>query len=381
MEYTSRVPLPSSREVNKLNRAFPIYASTLFSLLLLAVSPYASAQASVPNAGVGAVQPSAEPSIPSGAGRRVTIDVSVADSKELPIPGLTQKDFTLFNDKKPVQILSFQELGTEQTPARPDRVVIIVDAINLEFQYVSYARLQLEQFLRSNEGHLTQPTSIVFVTDDGVVDLAPATADGNALLTAFDKYQNGLRAIGRGGFYAAFDRFSMSVGNFIRIIDSASAQPGRKLLIWIGPGWPMLSGPNVMAPPPATERKIFQSIVHLSTEMRQDQVTLDSVSAGMPNANTYYYESFLKGVKSPNEANIGNLSEKVIAVQSGGVVIPPDFNLQGNIGKCIDMSSVVYRLSFDAPPADKPDQFHTLAIKIDRRGLKTYTNTGYYDQP
>ena len=117
------------------------------------------------------------------------------------------------------------------------------------------------------------------------------------------------------------------------------------------------------------------------TEMRQDQVTLDSVSTGMPNQTTYDYEAFLKGVKSPNEASAGNLAEKVIAVQSGGIVIPPDSNLQGNIGKCIDISSVVYRITFNAPAADKPGRYHTLAVKIDRRGVKAYTNTGYYDQP
>ena len=318
----------------------------------------------------------------SAAPNRVTIDVSVTDSKDSPIPGLTQKDFTLLDDKRPVPILSFQELGNEQTPARPDQVVIVVDAINLEFRYVSLARLQLQQLLRSNEGHLTQPTSIIFVTETGGVDLAPPTTDGNALLTAFDKYQSGLRPIGRAGaFYAALERFSISVQDFISIIDGASAQPGRKLLIWIGPGWPMLSGPNIIPPTPEQEQKMFQSIVHLSTEMRQNQVTLDSVSTGMPYAATYDYESFLKGVKSPRETNTGNLSEKVIALQSGGIVIPPDSNLQGNIGKCIDISSVVYRITFNAPPADKPDQYHALMVKIDRRGLKAYTNSGYYDQP
>lgn len=367
--------------MNTLSRHFSVLASVIFFLPLLAAPPRASAQVNLARTGVYPVSRLTSAPDTFAADTRVTIDVSVADFKDSPIPGLTQKDFTLLDDKKPVQILSFQELGNEQTPARPDQVVIIVDGINLDFRYVSYVRLQLQQLLRSNEGHLTQPTSIVFVTETGVADLAPPTTDGNALLTAFDKYQSGLRPIGRGSFYAALDRFSISVQDFINIVDGASAQPGRKLLIWIGPGWPMLSGPNIIPPPPEQERKLFQSIVHLSTEMRQDQVTLDSVSTGAPNLTTFDYEAFLKGVKSPHEANAGNLSEKVIAVQSGGIVISPDSNLQGNIGKCIDISSVVYRITFNAPPVDKPGQYHTLVVKIDRRGLKAYTNTGYYDQP
>lgn len=353
----------------------------LFALPLLAISPCASAQASPPRPAAAPAQPSTGSATLPGDSRRITINVSVADTKESPVPGLTQKDFSLFDNKKPVKILSFQALGNAQAPARPDELVLVVDAINLEFQYVSYARQELEKFLRSNEGRLTQPTVIYVVTDDGISVLGDPSTDGNAIADAFDKYRNGLRAIGRGSIYAAFDRFSMSVQKFMSIISDAASQPGRKLVIWIGPGWPMLGGPAVLEPPPRTQRQYFSAIVGLSTTMRQNQVTLDSVSAGMPNPYTYYYESWLKGVKSPNDANIANLSEKVIAAQSGGIVIPPDFGLGANIGKCIDLSSVVYRLSFDAPPTEKPDQYHALEVKIDRRGLKAYTNTGYYNQP
>jgi hypothetical protein len=172
----------------------------------------------------------------------------------------------------------------------------------------------------------------------------------------------------------------MSMQKFMNIVAYAAKLPGRKLLIWIGPGWPMLGGPAIVWPP-KTEREFFNTIVQMSAVMRQNNITLDSISAGIPGPQTFYYQSFLKGVKSPNDVDSANLDEKVMAVESGGIVIQPNFDLPGDIQKCIDTASVFYRVSFDAPPTEKPNQYHSLEVKIDKHGLKAYTNTGYYDQP
>ena len=39
-----------------------------------------------------------------------------------------------------------------------------------------------------------------------------------------------------------------------------------------------------------------------------------------------------------------------------------------------------YSVSFDPPPADGPNEYHKLEVRIDKPGLSARTNTGYYDQ-
>lgn len=363
-----------------LSRVYRIFGSTLFCLQILVCAHPAAAQANVPTA--GPVQPAAEPPIPSGANRRVSIDVAVADKKGMPVPGLAQQDFTLLDNKKPASILSFQAFGSAQTPARPDEVILVVDAVNLEFRYVAYARQALDTFFRQNEGHLAEPVSIFVTTDRGVSGLSTPSTDGNALAAAFDGFQNGLRMIGNAaGAWGASERFQLSLQMFMNVVQNTAKHPGRKLIIWIGPGWPLLDGPAFNSLSAREERQLFGAIVQISTALRQNHITLDSISAGFPNSFTFLYQSFLKGVKSPNQAVPSDLAEKVIAVQSGGIALPPRFDLPGDIQRCIDGASVFYRLSFDAPPAEKPDQYHSLEVKIDRANLKAFTSTGYYDQP
>jgi len=76
-----------------------------------------------------------------------------------------------------------------------------------------------------------------------------------------------------------------------------------------------------------------------------------------------------------------DLNLKVIATQTGGLVIPPDNDLASQIAKCAQDASAFYTLSFDPPPADKANEYHDLKVEIDQPGLTARTSTGYYNQP
>jgi len=364
-----------------LSQVYRNFCFLLVCLPLLLIAPPAAAQSTLPPSQSGSAPLPASSTAPSNSGR-LTIDVSVIDAKGAPVPGLTQSDFTLLDDRKPVPIASFQAFGGAQSPARPDEVAVVLDAVNLEFRYVGYARQQLDKFFRANEGRLSQPMSLFVTSDRGVTGLPQPTANGVAIADALDSAQIGLRFVGRSaGLYGADERFEMSLRMFMQIAQTLAQQPGRKLIVWIGPGWPLLNFVGLNAPSPQTAQQYFDAIVRISTVMRQNHITLDSISAGFPNALTFEYESFLKGVKSPDQANAGNLGEKVIAVESGGIVFAPEFDLPGDLQRCIDDASIFYRISFVPPPADKPDQYHSLEVRPARRGLKVLASTGYYGQP
>jgi VWFA-related protein len=260
---------------------------------------------------------------------------------------------------------------------------LLVDAVNTSFQSTGLERQQLEKFLRQDGGHLPIPISLVFLTDTSQGQV-PATRDGNALADALNAHQTGLRTLGNlGGAQADLNRFQVSLKGLERLISHLAAEPGRKLVVWLSPGWPLLSGPRVQVT--AKDQEVFfERVVHLSAALREARITLYSVNPlGVAEAGSFgafYYESFLKGVTSADKAQSGNLGLQVLATQSGGRVLTSSNDIPNSIASCLLDAQAFYTLSFDSPPADHPNEYHDLQIKIAKPGLTARTQTGYYAQ-
>lgn len=72
-----------------------------------------------------------------------------------------------------------------------------------------------------------------------------SSRDGNALIAELNEHESGLRTIRRSqGIYGASERVQLSLRALEQLTEYESARPGRKLVIWISPGWPLLSGPR-----------------------------------------------------------------------------------------------------------------------------------------
>jgi VWFA-related protein len=311
--------------------------------------------------------------------------VVVTDKSGMPIPGLEQQDFTLLDNKQPNKILSFDAIrGGAATADPPVEVILLVDEINSSFTAVSSAREQTEKFLKRNDGVLERPVSLVFLTDSGVASTS-SSRDGNALVTELHQNKNGLRIIGRiQGIYGAGDRVQLSLHALQQFADYESTRPGRKLVIWISPGWPLLSGPRIDLSS-KEEQGLFNLIVALSDALRQARITVYSIDPlGMSDTRglrALRYEEFVKAVKKPSQANIGNLGLQVIAEQSGGRVFNYNNDVAGETATAIADASAFYVLTFDGLPGDGPNEYHALTVKIDKPGLTARTRAGYYAQP
>jgi len=320
-------------------------------------------------------------------GRRITLDVVVSDKSGKPVPGLQQQDFTLLDDKQPQTILSFRagDLAMNETSKAADsslQAILLVDAVNTSFRSVGNERLALQKFLQKDEGRLLIPTSLVLFTDTSQA-LSAATLDGNTLLDTLNANQSGLRSIGRAqGFYGAQERLQLSLGTLETLASHLATQPGRKLLIWLSPGWPLLSGPNVQLSA-KNQEWLFRNVVGLSTELREARITLysvDPLGADDSMGQRFFYESFLKGVDSANNVQNGNLALQVLAAQSGGLVLNSSNDIASLIANCLPDAQAFYTLSFDSPRADHPNEYHSLQVKISKPGLTARTRTGYYAQ-
>jgi len=336
------------------------------------------APASAPAAPAAAAGDAANPA--SGAG--IHLDIVVTDHSGRPVSGLTASDFTVLDNNQPSRILSFHAYDASANPPEdPVQVVVLFDTVNTDFNEVSYTRQQVETYLRRNGGHLPQPVTLAWLTNDGVDPQGPPTQDGNALAAALDSAQSRLRTISRSaGAYGAIERMEISSRMLDGLLHEELRIPGRKLLIWAGPGWPLLDSNNIMLSYKG-QQSLFGQIVELSTLMREAQVNLYSISQGMPGSETFLYQSFLKGVKKASQANIPNLGLKVLAVQSGGLALPPSNDVASSLDTCVRDAGTYYSVSFEPRPADGPDEYHKLDVRLDKSGLIARTNTGYYDQP
>jgi VWFA-related protein len=214
-----------------------------------------------------------------------------------------------------------------------------------------------------------------------------ASRDGNAVLADLNQKQLGLRTIGKAqGFNGGLERMQLSVNTLRKLADFEATLPGRKLVVWISPGWPFLvSGLDRELTSQRQRQQFFTSIVALSDGLRRARITLFNIDPlGTMNAGTLGtsdYKQFIKPVKKAEQADNGNLALQVLATQSGGRVLNSSNDLEGEIATCVADASSFYVLTFEGLAGDGPNEYHALDIKIDKPGVTARTRSGYYAQP
>jgi VWFA-related protein len=312
------------------------------------------------------------------ATNRISLDVTVSSKNDASVGGLTANDFKVLDNKGPQTITSFREVDG---PGAMTQVILVMDAVNLPYERLSYERQQIAQFFSADDGHVMQPMTTAVLMDNGMHIQPNFTTDGNTLRSSLDGFTIGLRNITRSaGFYGGVERYQLSLKALHMLVDYVAPKPGRKLILWISPGWPLLSGPEVNLTT-AQRDSIFADIVALSAEMRDSHVRLDAVNpigTAENMSETIYYENFLKGVRSARDAQIGDLGLQVIALQSGGIVLNSSNDIVGMLKHCVEQTKTIYEISFDASPGERPNDFHQIQVQVTRPGLVAHANTGYY---
>ncbi len=338
------------------------------SIALLAAPPWASAQQ---------LQPSTSKPGLSASSDRIHLDVVVNTKDDRLVSNLRQQDFTILDNKSPRPITSFRVVTSAQEPVE---VIVLIDAVDTPYEMVSYARDQTERFLKANEGTLAHPTNIAILTDQGVQITSGFSTDGNAISEVLQHHVIALREITRASQWGANDRLTVCLKDLHQIVAYGSTLPGRKLLLYISPGWPLLSGPDVILDSRQLQQ-IFDSVVFFSSQLRQSKIALYDVnpfgfSESMLAAN--YYQTFLKGITKRSDAQYADLSLQVLAVQSGGLTITASTDIAANIQKCLNDANSWYEITFDPPPRDKPNEYHHLEVRLDQPGLIARSRDGYY---
>jgi hypothetical protein len=206
-----------------------------------------------------------------------------------------------------------------------------------------------------------------------------SSLDGNVLLASLDGANSELRMVGRSaGFWGAADRLNWSLNQLTQLTAYEANQPGRKVAFFISPGWPMLAWAGVEAS--EKQRKwAFNAIMGFTNSLREADMTLYSLDPfQLGRTDPFYYQTFLKPVTNQNKAEYGDLGLQVLAAHSGGLVEVTGMDILGELNTAMRDASACYRLTFEAPPADRRNEYHELRLQVDKPGAQVRTTAGYY---
>jgi VWFA-related protein len=325
-------------------------------------------------------QQSAPPGQP--AANKILLDVVVTPKSGPPVGDLTQQDFTLLDNKASQTITSFKAVPGR---AAPIEVLLVIDAVNVTAPTIARERVNIDKVLRAEGGRLAYRLAIAVFGDKGTQILGGGfSTDGNAIATQLDQTEIGLRDLGRSaGFNGATERWQLSLKTLAQLVAGLGQRPGRKLILWLSPGWPLLSGPTVDLDA-KLQTMMFGHIVNLSSQLREARVTLYSVdplgnSESVSRAS--FYQEFVKGVTKPSQIEAGDLGLPVIATQSGGLALNFNNDVAALLQQCIADAAPYYEISFVAAAAERPDEYHHLELMVAKPGLTARTRQGYYAQP
>ena len=328
---------------------------------------------------VPALAPAQQPA--GSSARTITFNVAVTTGDGHAVHGLKAQNFKLLDNKAEQAITSVKEVSMGQQPLH---AILVIDAVNVPYTRVAYERDQLDKYLKASGGTLAQPTTIAILMDKGAQISKGFTTDGTALRAAFDQAEIGLRSIRRDtGIWGADERVQISLNALQQLIAYSGTLPGRKAVVWISPGWPLLSGARINLDD-KQQKRIFADVVSYSRQMQAANVTLYDVNPLGPEENldrADYYQSFLKGVSKPSDTELADLSLQVLAAQSGGIVSTSDSDVAGNLAKDLVDASSWYEITEKAVPAERPDEYHHVQVSVDQPGMKVRTRDGYYAQP
>lgn len=316
----------------------------------------------------------------------IHLDVLVKDPSGKQLRGLPEQAFTVFDDEQPQKLIGFKQVDTRDDPGAV-HVLIVMDMINPGYNSITWGREQLSEYLKQEGSSLHNRTTIAAITEDGLKMMSGSTTDGGVLQTEFSKIPTQRRLVTEAaGPDGDLQLLSQSLEQFTQILAIEKARPGRKLVVFISPGWPNLGW--VGSEQDLKQRQwVFNINVGITDTIRDARMAIyriDPFELGGHHSgdhDPFYYKDFLKPVRKPGDATYPYLGLGVLAIHSGGQVLVTGKDITGELNDVLHDAGSYYELTYAAPPAGGPNKYHAISVRVDQPGTDVQSLAGYYADP
>jgi VWFA-related protein len=306
-----------------------------------------------------------------------SIDLVVADSAGDSDSDLAPWDFTLLDNGQSAKIRTLHKSLEASEPAPV--LIFVLDSINLPPQQLQQTESAIVQFLRRNSGRQEAACFLYRLARDGLFSSSKLTRDGNLLAKELERHKSP-RIVWRSGrndepnLLRSLEGSSQPNPLSLRALGSIAIDQreiaGRKVVVWISPGWPVNRGDIG-----------FDEATELSTRLREARIVLDNVSVWPNLDKSFNYHDYLEAPRSQKDMQPARLALQVIATHTGGLVLDSSGDLDRDIERCVEEERKFYTLTFNPPHTNRMDEFHDLRVQVARPGLTVRAPTGYYNEP
>ncbi len=348
----------------------------------------------------------------------VRVSVIVNDDRGRPIPGLTAADFELFDQGKPQRVVLFSVEGSASPsraaaednvfsnridgPASAGVTVLLFDRLNTLQEHQSIARNHIFQYLKQLRPE--DRVGFYVLEADEVLVLHDFTRDAASLIKAVERVdartsvpmagsqaqlvrgiEAGLRDfdteiegwVGRAedqiqGFFLD-RRVKATTGAMEAIAGHLAGVRGRKNVIWISSGFPILFNDGIMMRNASPE--LFRATRALNDAdiafYPVDARGLMGVFSTPPGARQQEF-STLDDLMSNIETS------QVIAEKTGGHAYFNTNDLGGAIQRAAEDSRLTYVLGYTPSHAQWDGRFREIKVRVRRRDVSVRHRSGYF---
>lgn len=363
----------------------------------------------------------------------VQVNVIVKDRHGHLVPGLTRRDFSLFDDGKAQEISifrveavhpaaaaalpkfppgTFSNFSERQAGASPAVTAILLDDLNTPWANQARARMQVIKFLQQIQpgdhvalyalgGSLrilhdfsTDSSALVAAlkhykgryaselqasqansnSSDMIETSDLSSSDAAALQSWLDDSSNYMQ-----DFYLK-ERVRMTVAALVAIANHLAGVPGRKNLIWVSGGFPLLHGLDAtLGPSNFNHLGVFeQELSRAAQAFNQVSLAVYPVDARGLMVRPEFGARWRR--RAPTRftdlsANFSTMDQ--IAQRTGGRAFYETNDIKGALRKVVDDSRLTYVLGYYPRNVKWQGEYRKIKVQVDRPHLKLQYRRGY----
>ncbi len=324
--------------------------------------------------------------------RLVLLDVVVTDKGGHPIYGLTQRDFSVFENGVPQKVTSVEAASTGASSAalqaNGSRNLILLDELNIQFADLAFARDRVLLFLDRNPVE-KQPTALMVVGPKGLTMVQDFTQDSDLLKQKL-AHLRPVNANSKGGVDRNFaqEHAQTALNSLTQIARAAVGSPYSLNVIWITSGFAgLLQIPTVNDQMDAGLR----GVANLLVRSRMRLYTIDPAGV-VPFAATADAAKLTRGTTGDShessaeqlldsthgEAMTADVLLRHMTEIMGGLSFRGRNDVEEALNQAIVDGSSAYLISYSPSNTTFDGQYRKIEVRTSVEGSHARTRQGYY---